>query len=327
MRAEDVLLPILDCPGCLEGRGLLPQRHAGQSYLACVACRFFYPVVDGVLVMLPPGKNPRGRVGDVGAPQPLELERGAARRVDTKALVYSFYARMDEFGRTFGVAAEPVVVDVGCSTGSLASWLTADQAYIGFDLSFESLRFARRASGQFFVQADAQRLPIKTGSVPFVVSREVLEHLDDALAGARELKRVARRGVIVVPTLDFPFLYDPLNWFLVRRGRHAKFGAYGYGHQELHHIADWRRLLETAGLRVRSERPIGTGLVLNASDVFWHTLYSWREFDDLPRRGAPIALLKPLATINRRAHHFDSKLLPRASLSRAFEIEPATPAP
>ncbi len=326
MKAEDTLLTILDCPGCLGGRDLVPQRHAGQSYLACAACRFFYPVVDGVLVMLPPGRNPHGRVGDVGAAQPLALERGAPRHVDTKALIYSFYARMDEFGRAFRVAAEPVVVDVGCSTGSLASWLTPDQTYIGFDLSFESLRFARRASGQFFVQADAQRLPIKSGSVPFVVSREVLEHLDDALAGARELRRVARRGVIVVPTLDFPVLYDPLNWLLIRRGRRVRFGAYGYGHQELHRIAGWRRLLEAAGLRVRAERPIGTGLMLNASDVFWHTLYSWRDFDNLPRRGAPLSLLKLLATVSRRVHRFDSKLLPHTALSRAFEVEPAAPA-
>jgi SAM-dependent methyltransferase/uncharacterized protein YbaR (Trm112 family) len=325
VRPEDVLLPLLDCPGCRSGQDLAPRQYAGRDYLACPLCKFLYPIIDGVIVLLSPENNPQGLRGHLGEPRPLTLERGIPRSVDVKALVYSFYARMDEFGRGFDIGAEPIVVDVGCSTGSFACWLSPGQTYVGFDLSFESLRFARRATGQYFVQSDAQRLPIKNGAVPFVVSREVLEHLDDAQSGARELCRVAQRGVICVPTLDFPFLYDPLNWVLIRRGRRARFGAYGYGHQKLHDIAGWRRLLEGAGLRVRSERPIGTGLLLNGLDVFWHSLYSWREFDDLPRRGAPLSLLRPLATFSRAAHRFDSKLMPQAAISHGFEIEPARP--
>jgi hypothetical protein len=133
---------------------------------------------------------------------------------------------------------------------------------------------------------------------------------------------VARRSVVCVPTLDFPFLYDPLNWLLNRRGRRAKFGAYGYGHRELHDIAGWRRLLEGAGLYVRSECPIGTGLVLNGMDVLWHSLYSWRDFDDLPRRGVPLSLLRPVATLSSLAHRFDTRLMPRAAISHAFQVEP-----
>ena len=325
MRDADLLLSILDCPDCRSGQGLVPQREASGEYLACASCRFFFPIIDDVVVLLPAANNPRGRRGEIGKPRPLSLERAAPRAVDMKALVYSFYARMDEFGRAFDVKSEPLVVDVGCSTGSFACWLGSEQTYIGFDISFESLRFARRASGQFFVQADAHRLPIKTNTVPFVVSREVLEHLDDALAAVRELCRVARRGVIVVFTLDFPFLYDPLNWVLIRRGKRANFGAYGYAHQKLYDVRGWRGLLEQAGLRIQRERPIGTGLVLNATDVVWHSLYSWRDFDNLPRRRAPLGLLRPLAGFTRVVHRLDSKLLPHAALSHAFEIEAAAP--
>jgi hypothetical protein len=124
----------------------------------------------------------------------------------------------------------------------------------------------------------------------------------------------------VVPTLDFPFLYDPLNWALVRVGRRAKFGIYGYGHKDLRDIAGWRGLLGQAGFEVRQERPIGTGLCLNASDVVWHALYSWRDFDGLPRRAAPIALARSLRQVNRAAHDLDSKLL-RGAVSHAFEVE------
>src|SRR6266496_5711936 len=266
------LLAILDCPACRKNQGLIPQVFDGRSYLACPLCSFWYPICDEVIVLLTPNRNPDGLRRPLGEPAPFPIERRSVRFVDFKALTYSFYIRMQDFGAAFGVDKEPVVVDIGCSTGSLAAWLRPEQTYIGFDLSYEALRFARRASGQFFVQADAEKLPVKTGSVSFFASREVLEHLTNPPAAVTELCRIGRRGVIVVPTLDFPFLYDPINWVLVRRGRRAKFGIYGYGHQQLHDIAGWRRLLEGGGLTVRSERPIGTGLFLNAFDVVWHSL-------------------------------------------------------
>lgn len=241
-----------------------------------------------------------------------------------KALIYSYYARMHEFGDAFDVHAESVVVDIGCSTGSLAAWLSPAQTYIGFDLSFQSVRFARRATGQFFVQADAERLPIKTGSVPFFTSREVIEHVDDPLAAVRELCRIGQRGVIVVPTLDFPFFYDPLNWVLVRRGRRAKFGIYGYGHNQLRDIAGWRELVRAGGLEVQDEHPIGTGLFLNAFDVVWHSLFSWREFDNLPRRGVPIDLARKAFPLEKLLHRLDGPLLPRGAVSHGFAVRPAS---
>src|SRR5450432_1594361 len=162
-----VLLSILDCPACRAQKGLVPQEFAERSYLACELCSFWYPIVDEVIVLLTPERNPRGLRRPVQAAVPLRLERRPARFVDLKALIYSFYGRMHEFGSEFRLDDESLVVDVGCSTGSLAALLRPDQTYVGFDLFFKSLRFARRASGQFFVQADAERLPIKSHSVPF----------------------------------------------------------------------------------------------------------------------------------------------------------------
>jgi uncharacterized protein YbaR (Trm112 family) len=318
--AGDCLLSILDCPDCRAEGGLVPQARGGAQYLACPRCEFWYPIEDEVPVLLVPARNPHGLRAPLEPVVPFPLQRRPARSVDFKALVYSYYARLHEFGSAFAVDREPVVVDIGCSTGSLACWLRPEQIYLGFDLSLPSLRFARKASGQFFVQADAERLPIKTGSVPFFTSREMLEHLGDPLAGASELRRIGQRGVIVVPTLDFPALYDPINWLLIRRGRRAKFGIFGYGHQELHDIAGWRSLLERGGLTIEGERPIGTGLWLNAFDVVWHSLYSWRDFDDLPRRGAPLGLARASFALRRTQHRIDRPLLPRRGASQAFAV-------
>lgn len=316
----DMLLSLLDCPACRAEAGLVPQAVASEHYLACPVCEFWYPICDQIPQLLPPERTSGGRRGPLGPASPFPLQPLPPQSVDLKALVYSYYARLHEFGTAFRIEREPVVVDIGCSTGSLACLLRPDQAYFGFDLSFESLRFARRASGRLFVQADAERLPIKSDAVAFFASREVLEHLADPSAGASELRRIARRGVIVVPTLDFPMPYDPLNWLLIRAGRRARFGIYGYGHQQLHDIAGWRALIEGSGLTIENDCPIGTGLALNAFDVVWHALYSWRDFDDLPRRGAPLALARASFAVRRMLHLIDHPLLPNRAASHAFAV-------
>jgi SAM-dependent methyltransferase len=321
MTGPQSLLDFLDCPACRAERGLVPQAREGRDYLACPLCTFWYPIKDGVIVLLSPERNPDGVRAPLGEPTPFGVARGPARYVDLKALVYGYYIPLHELGVAYRLQDEPLVVDVGCSTGTLGAWLRPEQTYVGFDLSFESLRFAREGTGQFFVQADAERLPIKTRSLPFFVSREVLEHVTDQEAAVRELCRVSKRGVIAVPTLQFPFLYDPLNWILIRRGRRARFGIFGYGHQQVRDIAGWRQLIEDGGFQVVSDRKIGAGLWLNFSDSFLHALYSWREFDGLPRRRASIQVARALFPLNQALHKLDAPFL-RETLSHAFEVLP-----
>jgi SAM-dependent methyltransferase len=263
-----------------------------------------------VVVLLPPDRNPGVVRRAVGAATPFRLQELPERNLDMKAVVYAFCATMNELCERFDVRSPPMVVDLGCSTGSFSALLGSDQMYVGFDISFASLAFARRSTGRFYVQADAEVLPIKTGSVPFFVSREVLEHLNDVRAAIRELARIGHRGVIQTPTLDFPFLYDPINYVLTRFGSRAKFGIYGYDHHELFDRDGWRELLTSGGLRVERECPIGTGLALNGSCIALHSLFSWREFDSLPRNGVATALARRLFPLYAGMHRLDRVLYP-----------------
>jgi uncharacterized protein YbaR (Trm112 family) len=306
----DGVLQILDCPTCRREQGLVVQEHAGAQYLACPVCEFWYPIRDDVLVLLPSERVEGGLRRPLAAPVPCRMEVAEPRSLDMKSVVYSYFARMHELSERFSLHEQPLLVDVGCSTGSLSCALASGQTYFGLDISIRSLVFARRATGQFFAQADAERLPLKTRSVAFFVSREVLEHLNDPAAGARELRRIGRRGVIETPNLDFPFLYDPLNYVLTRVGKRAKFGIYGYDHHELLDVAGWRTLLEAASFRIEREAPIGTGLAVNGSDIFWHALSSWREFDSLPRNGVSPWLASKFFRVYERAHAIDRHLYP-----------------
>lgn len=320
MTELDRLLELLDCPGCRQEAGLRAQRdEAGQTFLACPVCEFWYPVREGVMVLLPPeriGDGFRRKLGPEVAPA---LSASGDNTLDLKVTTYSYYVRMSEFRDQFDLRSQPIVVDVGCSTGSFSIALGSKQTYFGLDISFRSLVFARRSTGRFFAQADAERLPLKTRSVPFFTSRETLEHLADPAAGAAELRRVGQRGAIELPTLDYPFLYDPVNYVLRPFGKRAKFGIYGYDHHQLHDVLGWRDVLVKAGFNVGREAAIGTGLALNGGDVFWHALFSWREFDSLPRSGVPAKLLAPLFKVYSAAHRIDRSLYPRAA-SHGYEV-------
>lgn len=114
---------------------------------------------------------------------------------------------------------------------------------LSLDLSFE---LARALGG---VQANLLRLPFKGGVFGGAVASEVLEHLADAPAGARELFRVLRPGGVLLVSVPNGFALEGL------RGRFNSHPPTGHHLTRLppHH---WRALLAQAGFRVRAERPL-----------------------------------------------------------------------
>ncbi|MGZ4666635.1 MAG: class I SAM-dependent methyltransferase [Frankiaceae bacterium] len=95
-----------------------------------------------------------------------------------------------------------VVLDVGCGTGWFAAGLRralpAGAFVIGADLSAGMLGRARDAGAWPLLQADAARLPVRTGTVDVLACRGVLHHLPDVPAALREWRRVLRAGGAVV---------------------------------------------------------------------------------------------------------------------------------
>lgn len=98
------------------------------------------------------------------------------------------------------------VLDVGCGTGANAPVLGAGGRFaVGLDRSATPLRLADAERGHDVrVRADAGALPFADGAFDLVVALDVLEHLDDDHAAARELLRVLRPGaplIVFVPAL------------------------------------------------------------------------------------------------------------------------------
>ncbi|MGI8624805.1 MAG: class I SAM-dependent methyltransferase [Solirubrobacteraceae bacterium] len=125
------------------------------------------------------------------------------------------------------LTVEPVIVDVGCSTGHLLedlSRLLPDAMLIGVDLVASGLAKAHRATPTArLLHADACALPLADATVDAIVSANLLEHVPDDAAALREMARVLRpgaRAAIVVPA--GPSTYDYYDRFLGHERRYAR---------------------------------------------------------------------------------------------------------
>ncbi|MGA9117672.1 MAG: class I SAM-dependent methyltransferase [Bacteroidota bacterium] len=95
------------------------------------------------------------------------------------------------------------VLDVGCGTGYGSHHLLQSGAarVTGIDYSPQAVAYARRTfpdSRLFFEQMDAGHLVFADASFDVVCSSENIEHLPDPEANAAEMRRVLRRGGILL---------------------------------------------------------------------------------------------------------------------------------
>jgi len=108
------------------------------------------------------------------------------------------------------VRPEGSVLDVGCGTGFVSSFLSGNSLPVGVDISEGMVRVYRERFGRALV-GDAESLPFKDGSFDWVISNFSL-HWTDLRKSVPELFRVARVGVgVALPVegslkgIGFPF--------------------------------------------------------------------------------------------------------------------------
>lgn len=117
------------------------------------------------------------------------------------------------------------ILDAGCGRGfylkSLSFYKYPKEIH-GIDIEEKYLKIARSI-------CDDKRIIIKNASIyslsypnnyfDFIICSEVLEHLKDDSQALIELNRVLKKGgvlILTVPNFNFPFLWDPLNWILMK---------------------------------------------------------------------------------------------------------------
>ena len=100
----------------------------------------------------------------------------------------------------------PRILDVGCGTGANLQMLAAFGVAEGVDVSAEALDFCRARGLGAVRQGAAESLPYEDAQFDLVTGLDVVEHLDDDVAGLSEMFRVLRpggRALLFVPAFMF----------------------------------------------------------------------------------------------------------------------------
>ncbi|HTH38440.1 MAG TPA: class I SAM-dependent methyltransferase [Pyrinomonadaceae bacterium] len=95
----------------------------------------------------------------------------------------------------------PKILDVGCGTGANLEMLSQFGSAEGVDVSDDALDFCRQ-KGLTVQKGLAETLPYADETFDISTALDVIEHLDDDVAGLREMHRVTRSGgysLIFVP--------------------------------------------------------------------------------------------------------------------------------
>lgn len=132
---------------------------------------------------------------------------------------------LSEFLREIGakLGRRPRIVDVGCGTGANLMMLGEFGDACGIDISEDALAFCRERGLANVRLGSAEELPLEDGSVDLVTALDVVEHLDDDLAGLKEFRRVlAPDGRILLFVPAFMFLWGVQDDVSHHRRRYTK---------------------------------------------------------------------------------------------------------
>lgn len=216
------------------------------------------------------------------------------------------------------------VLDAGCGRGFYSNALSVFpfiERVEGFDTNLRYLSEAKKNVTDRRVnlrQADIYKLPFKKNSFDLIILSEVLEHLPNdrlALTLLRQLLKPKGILLLTVPNENFPFLWDPLNWILMRVF-HTHIPSHIWwlagiwaDHQRLYQKPKLLELVKRAGFRtvevkeaIRWSWPFSHfvlyGVGKNIVERFH--LAEFSRFDPKPR---------PLAKIVARVFRFPSSFL------------------
>lgn len=98
------------------------------------------------------------------------------------------------------------VLEIGCGNGYLAAKLSRKHRVTAVDIVINK-KLIKRYSKIRFKKASIENLPFKKGSFDTVVCSHTLEHVQDIFLSISELRRVAKKRLIIVVPKQRPYRY------------------------------------------------------------------------------------------------------------------------
>lgn len=163
------------------------------------------------------------------------------------------------------------ILDLGCGDGYylyLLSNLPIKLSLMGYEFDKSVLKNTQKNLVNKkirLIQGDIQKMPFKDKSHKKVILTEVLEHIPDDKKALAEIYRILDSdGILVmtVPSYNFPFLWDPINWILQKFGTHISGTGFFAGiwarHLRLYKRKELIKLVEQAGFKIMETRELTT---------------------------------------------------------------------
>jgi SAM-dependent methyltransferase len=115
------------------------------------------------------------------------------------------------------------VLDVGSGTGALLTELQGTRWAAGLDFSPVAVQFCLERNLTNLMVGNAERLPLRCGSLDAVVSLDTLEHVPDDDAAVAGIARALRPGgVLVLNVPAFRWLWGPHDVALMHQRRYTR---------------------------------------------------------------------------------------------------------
>lgn len=183
-------------------------------------------------------------------PETSNYQKHISRNPLQKFLIENFYKSLVNLAKP----VKPVtVLDVGCGEGfSLVNLRRSKigKVYEGIDYSRDAIRLGKKLYPKLNIKlGNIYDLPYKNSAFDLVICTEVLEHLENPHEALSEIKRIAKKYIILsVPNEPFFTLANLL------RGKYIK--SFGNNPEHINHwtAAGFKKFLRTNGLKISTTK-------------------------------------------------------------------------
>lgn len=197
----------------------------------------------------------------------MTVDQDTIRHMTRNEADMAFKKRVESIFEWIQPADDKVILDCACGRGFYLNMFryVSGCKLVGLELDPEIIQMAQRNVGHLpditLTRGNIYALPFPDNSFDGVILSEILEHVDDDVAGLREVLRVLKPGgvaAITVPNANYPFLWDPINWTLERvfntHIQHGPLAGIWANHVRLYRHEQLRASVEEAGLIVEQVR-------------------------------------------------------------------------
>lgn len=183
----------------------------------------------------------------------------------------SLKRRAKEIVEGLSLKEEDDIVDIGCGDGfflHLLGTISPKFHLTGFDHDQIVLKNAKKnliSRKVELIEGDVTGMPFKSNQFEKAIMTEVLEHVEDDKKALAEVYRILKKKglfILTVPSIKFPFLWDPVNWVLQKFGTHISGTGFFAGiwarHLRLYKKAQLERLIKNAGFEIEEVKELTT---------------------------------------------------------------------